>query len=147
MLWKSNLRSAIGINIPLLLMMLFLMWFLIGRKEVWIYGLSFAVHLVNLQAYLWRRVSVNELVTQSIALRIVAWGVIIVLLVPTLPAGMNLWAIRTLLAGTLLHAMSVRALGMRRTYYSVELGQDDPLRIRAFPYTTIPHPKAQCHLL
>jgi|GEM_PF-538639 len=142
MAWKSFLQSALGVNTQVLFFAILVAWILVGHSSVLIYGLSFAVHLVNLHAYLWRHTRVNELIAQSIMWRCVAWAFILALLVPTIPFGINAWALIVLLMGTLLHAAAVNAIGIRRTYYSVELAEDQPKSIQTFPYNGIPHPMA-----
>lgn len=142
MAWKAFLQCALGVNTQVLFIAILVAWILVGHSSVLIYGLSFAVHLVNLHAYLWRRTSVEELLAQSITWRCVTWALIAVFLLPTLPSGTNPWALLVLLMGTLLHASAVRALGIRRTYYSVELAADRPKSIQTFPYSGIPHPMA-----
>lgn len=142
MSWKSLLRYAVGVNTQVLLLTIFLLWIVVGKQAVWIYGLSFAVHLINLHAFLWRRTTVDELIAQSVVFRTITWGIIAALLVPVLASGVATWAIALFAVGTGLHLLAFRALGLRRTYYSAELGADDPKRIRIFPYNAIPHPMA-----
>jgi hypothetical protein len=142
MSWKTLLRHVAGVNTQVLLLTIFLVWIVIGQHAVWIYGLSFAVHLVNLNAFLWRRTTVDELIAQSVVFRALMWGIMVALLVPTLASGIETWAIALLAAGTILHLLAFRALGLRRTYYSAELAADDPTRVEVFPYNVIPHPMA-----
>jgi len=143
MSWKSFLRCAFGVNTQVLLLTVFMVWVAVGKQDVWIYGFSFAVHLINLHAFLWRRTTVDELIAQSTAFRAVAWGIIAVLLAPTFSSGgATTWAIGLFITGTVLHLLAFRALGLRRTYYSVELGADDPVIIKRFPYNGVPHPMA-----
>jgi hypothetical protein len=139
---KSFLRAAVGVNAQVLLLAIFLVWLVVGRYEVWLYGLSFSVYLINLHALLGRHTNAECLLAQSLTLRSIAWGVIAILLYPTLASGVSPWAFGVLLAGTVLHAISVHALGLRRTYYSVELKADEPKTIKTFPYNLIPHPMA-----
>lgn len=114
-------------------------WFLFGNVAL-VYALSFAYHLVNLQAYLFRRETPAVYLATSLALRGAAVALLLGLMAPFLGSPWSGLALAALLVGTALHAAAVRALGLERTYYAVELGALPAEHIRKFPYNLLAHP-------
>lgn len=111
-----------------------------GSNLVFIYLLSYAFHGVNLAAYLFRRYSFASFIWHSLAARTIAFAVLGAMMWPYLDTPINLYALIPLGVGFVLHSAAVRALGMKRTYFAVELGELPPKKITTFPYGVIPHP-------
>lgn len=108
-----------------------------------IYGCSFLFHLLNIKVFVFRDTSQASFQRASLLLRTVAFAILGVLLWPFILAqSLVWWAFIPISMGILLQWSAIKALGMERTYYGVELGVIEPKQINTFPYSTIPHPMA-----
>lgn len=132
--WAQDPRVALLIAIVAMLRIL------IGSNIVFVYAVSYAYHILNLSAFMFRRYPAKQFARDSLIARTIALGLLGVLMWPYLGSGVNPVAFVPLVAGFVLHTAAVRALGLARTYYGVELGALPPKRIRTFPYNAIPHP-------
>lgn len=113
---------------------------LTGSNILFVYLLSYGFHIINLTAFCFRNYSSKRFLRHSLTARSIAVGLIGVLVAQHAGSAANWYALIPLVLGTALHAMSVKALGLQRTYYGVELGELAPRQIRSFPYGCIPHP-------
>ncbi len=105
-----------------------------------VYVLSYLFHLINLQVFLFRTDSQDAFQKASLAYRTLAFVTLGVVAYPLLSTPLQWWALAPLALGLLLQWQAVKALGLVRTYYGVELGVVEPKRITQFPYNGIPHP-------
>lgn len=115
---------------------------LTGSNLLLIYAVSYAFHFLNFAVLLVRRYPLEAFVKQALAARSLAMLTLAVLIWPYLNTPLNLYGLAPLVAGFVLHTAAVRALGLRRTYYAVELGQLPPLAVHQFPYNMFAHPMA-----
>jgi len=134
-----SVAAAVVQKLGLLAACLAVAWFLLSPAAL-VYLLSYAYHVVNLQAFLFRRERADVYLTTSLILRGVAIATLLFLMAPYASGTWNYYALAAIAAGTVLHAFSVQALGLRRTYYAVELGALAPSRTKAFPYGLLTHP-------
>lgn len=112
----------------------------VGDVRLLVYGLSYAYHAVNLAAFVFRRTEAVRFALQSVACRTVAFGLLAAVAVRSgeLAPSVGGWSL--LVAGIALNALAVRALGVTRTYYGVELGAVPHARVSSFPYSWVSHP-------
>ena len=108
--------------------------------RVLVYGLSSAYHAVNLAAFVFRRTEAARFALQSAAWRTVAFGLLAGLAVRSGELAPSVAGWSLLVAGVVLNTLAVRALGMIRTYYGVELGAVPHARVTSFPYSRFSHP-------
>ena len=108
--------------------------------RVLVYCLSYAYHAVNLAAFVVRRTEAVRFALQSVASRTVAFGLLVAVAVRSGELAPSVGAWSLLVAGIVLNALAVRALGVTRTYYGAELGAVPPARVGSFPYSLFPHP-------
>jgi hypothetical protein len=134
-----SVAAAVVQKLGLLAACLAVVWFLFGPVAL-VYLLSYAYHAVNLQAFLFRRERADVYLATSLILRGVAIATLLFLMAPFVSGPWNYYALAAIAAGTVLHAFSVQALGLRRTYYAVELGAAASARTKAFPYNLLAHP-------
>jgi len=137
-LWSWVGASRWGMTIAAIV----LVWLLSRDWTPVLYVTSFAYHAVNLHAFLFRRGDHRHYLFHSLALRAIAIGVLVLLLVPYLRTDIHFTGVPFLVVGTTLHAAAVAALGLRRTYYGAEFGALRDSRVQTFPYGWIPHPMA-----
>lgn len=138
----SRLVSLVGSTVVLVLGVLALIWLFSPDNRAVIYAASFAVHFINLHAFLFRRDDASAFAARSMLFRTVSIVLIAALVVPTLGERFDPLGLPVLVFGVALHAAAFRALGTTRTYYGAELGAVPPERIDTFPYGWIPHPMA-----
>lgn len=108
--------------------------------RVLVYGLSSAYHAVNLATFVFRRTVAARFALQSVAWRTVAFGLLAAVAVRSGELAPSVAGWSLLVAGIVLNALAVRALGVTRTYYGVELGAVPPARVTSFPYSRFSHP-------
>ena len=137
--WRSQVAGlvkqaavALAVLLPLLAV--------VEDVRVLVYGLSSAYHAVNLAAFVFRRTEAARFALQSAAWRTVAFGLLAGLAVRSGELAPSVAGWSLLVAGVVLNTLAVRALGMIRTYYGVELGAVPHARITSFPYSWFSHP-------
>ena len=102
-----------------------------------VYALSFWHYQVYALAFLWRKISHERFIRDSLTLKtisLVAFGVVLWMTAP------NLLALIAMAVGFALNISATRALGAARTYYGYELAALPPERITSFPYSLTSHP-------
>lgn len=102
--------------------------------------LSYGFHLLNLQVFIFRRLDPKRYRHWAVCSRSVALLTLLLLYWPFLGGGIKLIALAPLALGVFLQLTAVRALGLERTYYGVELGALASRRVSTFPYSAVPHP-------
>lgn len=115
---------------------------LTGSNLLLIYAVSYAFHFLNFTALLLRRYPADSFARQALAARSLAMILLAALLWPYLGTPLNVYGLIPLAAGMVLHTAAVGALGLRRTYYAVELGALPPVAVQRFPYSWFAHPMA-----
>ena len=137
--WRSQAAGlvkqaamALAVLLPLLVV--------VDDVRVLVYGLSCAYHAVNLSAFVFRRTEAARFALQSAAWRTVAFGLLAVAAVRSGELAPSVAGWSLLVAGIALNALAVRALGVSRTYYGVELGAVPHARVTSFPYSWFSHP-------
>ena len=137
--WRSQAAGLVK-QAAMALVVLLLLLAVVEDVRVVVYGLSSAYHAVNLAAFVFRRTEVARFALQSAAWRTVAFGLLAAVAVRSggLAPSVAGWVL--LVAGIVLNALAVRALGVTRTYYGVELGAVPHARVTSFPYSWFSHP-------
>ena len=79
-------------------------------------------HGVNLQAFVFRRIDAASFAVRSVGFRSLAVGLLAVLAVGTADVRPSAVGLVLLAGGAVLHTLAVRALGLKRTCYGMELG-------------------------
>ena len=137
--WRSQASGlvkqavlALAVLLPLLVA--------VEDVRVLVYGLSSAYHAVNLSAFVFRRTETARFALQSAAWRTVAFGLLAAVAVRSGELAPSVAGWSLLVVGVVLNALAVRALGVARTYYGVELGAVPPARVTSFPYSWFSHP-------
>jgi len=115
-------------------------WLVPDDHTAFVYALSYVFHLLNLEAFVLRSTTLRRFQYQSSLFRLAALATLAVLFAPFIHTPLNPWAGIPIALGLALHALSVRALGLARTYYGAELGAVEHERITAPPYGLFPHP-------
>lgn len=137
--WRSQAAGLVK-QAALALAALLSLLVVVGDVQVLVYGLSYAYHAVNLAAFVLRRTETARFALQSSAWRTVAFGLLAAVAVRSGELAPSVAAWSLLAAGVVLNALAVRALGVTRTYYGVELGAVPHARVTSFPYSWFPHP-------
>ena len=119
---------------------LLLLAFVFESLGVLVYLPSFAYHGVNLQAFVFRRTDAASFAVRSVGLRSLAFGLLAVLAVWSGDVRLSAAGLSLLAGGLVLHALAVRALGLTRTCYGMELGAVPRAAVTTFPYNAIAHP-------
>ena len=137
--WRSHAASLVK-RAALALAALLSLLIVVEDVRVLVYGLSHAYHAVNLAAFVFRRTDAVRFALLSVACRTLAFGVLAAVAVRSgeLAPSVGGWSL--LVAGIVLNALAVRALGVTRTYYGVELGAVPHARVTSFPYSWFSHP-------
>ncbi len=134
-------------NLIFILLSIGLVWLLVPNSTLLVCLVSYTYHLLNLHAYITRTRSAGSFLAQSLLFRIVSFATLGYLLAPYAIQQLRLPGVAIFLIGTFLHFLSVWTLGLRRTYYSHELGQTPPATVSTFPYNVLGHPMATGSLL
>ena len=137
--WRSQAAGLVKQAVLALAALLPLL-VVVDDVRVLVYGLSCAYHAVNLSAFVLRRTKVARFALQSAAWRTVAFGLLAAVAVRSGGLAPSVAGSVLLVAGIVLNALAVRALGVTRTYYGVELGAVPPARVTSFPYSWFSHP-------
>ena len=137
--WRSQAAGLVKQGVLALAVLLPLL-VVVEDARVLVYGLSSAYHAVNLSAFVFRRTDVARFALQSAAWRTVAFGLLAVAAVRSGELAPSVAGWSLLVAGIVLNALAVRALGVTRTYYGVELGAVPHARVTSFPYSWFSHP-------
>ncbi len=137
--WRSQAAGLVGQAVLALAALLPLL-VVVEDVRVLVYGLSSGYHAVNLSAFVFRRTVAARFALQSAAWRTVAFGLLAALAVRSGELAPSVAGWSLLVAGIVLNALAVRALGVTRTYYGVELGAVPRARVTSFPYSWISHP-------
>lgn len=137
--WRSQAAGLVTQAVLVLAALLPLL-VVVGDVRVLVYGLSYAYHAVNLAAFVFRRTEAARFALQSAVWRTVAFGLLAAVAVRSggLAPSVAGWSL--LVVGVVLNALAVRALGVIRTYYGVELGAVPHVRVTSFPYSRFSHP-------
>ena len=137
--WRSQAAGFVKQAVVALVVLLSLL-VVVGDVRVLVYGLSSAYHAVNLAAFVFRRTEAARFALQSVAWRTVAFGLLAAVAVRSGELAPSVAGWSLLVAGIVLNALAVRALGVTRTYYGVELGAVPRARVTSFPYSWFSHP-------
>lgn len=117
-----------------------LLAFVFEDARVLVYLPSFAYHGVNLQAFVFRRTDAASFAIRSVGFRSLAFGLLAVLAAWSGEVRLSATALSLLAGGLVLHALAVRALGLTRTCYGMELGAVPRAAVTTFPYNATAHP-------
>lgn len=107
------------------------------RWDLAVYALSFWHFLVYALAFLWRDITHERFIRDSVLLKAISLAAFVAVLWVSVPSALSLIAMAI---GFTLNISATRALGSGRTYYGYELAALPPKRITAFPYSLTAHP-------
>ncbi|MFO0915139.1 MAG: methyltransferase [Pirellulales bacterium] len=139
MRWRSEVAGQWH-HLMLFAVLIGFCWMLNASGIVYVYLISYAYHFINLSVYLRRSSRLSNFLWESLVARTAAFVLLFVLIWPYLDTPLNLLGVAPLILGTVLHTAAVRALGLQRTYYAVELGELAQTRVDSFPYNWLAHP-------
>lgn len=107
------------------------------RFELAVYALSFWHYLVYALAFLWRTVTHERFIRDSLILKSLSLAAFVLVLSMTIP---NAVSLIVMAIGFTFNIAAARALGTERTYYGYELAALPHKHITSFPYSLTAHP-------